>query len=82
MTIELLAAGSDAKCVLLETLPVKSAGFIWRNPAEMLDCTERSLKEIFQIYGRSLRILLNPRQMVLKISYDDSIGIEVVYHFF
>lgn len=81
--LELLAKKQRRQMRLLETLIREKRWFHLKELAEMLDCTERSLKEDLS----NLRtvfddFLIESSTNGIKISYDDSIGIEVVYHHF
>ncbi|AMP67041.1 MULTISPECIES: M protein trans-acting positive regulator PRD domain-containing protein [Streptococcus] len=81
--IELLAKKQRRQMRLLETLIREKRWFHLKELAEMLDCTERSLKEdLSNLRTVFNEFLIESSTNGIKISYDDSIGIEVVYHHF
>ena len=81
--IELLAKKQRRQMRLLETLIREKRWFHLKELAEMLDCTERSLKEdLSNLRTVFKEFLIESSTNGIKISYDDSVGIEVVYHHF
>ena len=74
--IELLAKKQRRQMRLLETLIREKRWFHLKELAEMLDCTERSLKEdLSNLRTVFKEFLIESSTNGIKISYDDSVGI-------
>ena len=79
----LLSKKQRRQLQLLEILIKEKRWFHLKELATRLDCTERSLKEdLSNLRSTFDEFLIESSTNGIKIAYEDSIGLEVVYHHF
>ena len=79
----LLSKKQRRQLELLEILIKEKRWFHLKELAKRLDCTEHSLKEdLSNLRSTFTEFLIESSTNGIKISYEDSVGLEVVYHHF
>ena len=79
----LLSKKQRRQLQLLEILIKEKRWFHLKELAKRLDCTERSLKEdLSNLRSTFDDFLIESSTNGIKISYEDSVGLEVIYHHF
>ena len=79
----LLSKKQRRQLQLLEILIKEKRWFHLKELAKQLDCTERSLKEdLSNLRSTFDEFLIESSTNGIKISYEDSVGLEVIYHHF